>query len=98
MSSTKRIDFKELRERIPIERACDFLGVKLKEIGAQFRGSCPICNHTSDRCLVVTPALNRYWCFGKCRSGGDVIELVVRAKQLSHIDAATLLIKHFGGS
>lgn len=95
MRSYRRVDFKALRRRIPIERVLDMLGIRVKKIGAQLRGSCPICSNASDRCFVVTPAINRFWCFGDCQNGGDVIELVAQVKQLSHKDAAHLLAAHF---
>ena len=96
MRSNKRVDFKALRQRIPIEQVCSMLGIQLKKAGSQLRGSCPICSHDSDRCFVVTPELNRFWCFGSCQSGGDVIELVAQVRQLSHKEAARLLVEHFG--
>jgi DNA primase len=95
MRSHKRVDFKALRQRIPIEQACVMLGIALKKAGAQLRGSCPICSHSSDRCFVVTPTLNRFWCFGECQAGGDVIELTARVRQLSHKEAAHFLAEHF---
>lgn len=95
MRSPKRVDFKALRQRIPIEQVCDMLGIQLKKTGQQLRGSCPICSHSSERCFVVTPTLNRYWCFGDCQSGGDIIELTARVRQLSHKDAANHLAEHF---
>lgn len=95
MPYNKRVDFKALRQRIPIEQVCDMLGIRLKKTGKQLRGPCPICSHASDRCFVVTPDINRFWCFGDCNSGGDVIELTVRVRQLSHKDAAQLLTEHF---
>jgi DNA primase len=42
MRSNKRVDFKALRQRIPIEQVCDMLGIQLKKTGAQLRGSYPI--------------------------------------------------------
>jgi hypothetical protein len=39
---------------------------------------------------------HRYWCFGKCQGGGDIIELVARSKKLSQKEAAQLLSDHFG--
>jgi DNA primase len=96
MCAHKRVDFKALRQRVPIEQVCDLLGMQLKTAGAQLRGACPICAHASQRCFVVTPALNRFWCFGHCHSGGDSIELVARLRQLSHKAAARLLADHFG--
>lgn len=96
MANNRRLDFKTLRDDIRIEHVCDWLGVPLKKVGGQLRGSCPICNHDSTRCFVVTPEMNRYWCFGRCQSGGDIIELVARVKQLSQKDAARMLADHFG--
>ena len=96
MAYKRRLDFKALCREVRIEHVCDWLGIALKKTGDQLRGSCPICNHDSSRCFVVTPALNRYWCFGHCQSGGDVIELAARVKQLSPKDAARLLADHFG--
>ena len=96
MRTNSHMDFKALRQRIPIEQVCRLLGIKLKKTGAQLRGACPICGHASERCFVVTPALNRFWCFGHCHSGGDGIELVARVRQLSHKAAARLLVDHFG--
>ena len=91
-----RIDFAALKRRITIEQVCDWLGVKLKKTGHQFRGACPICSHESSRCFVVTPKLGLFYCFGHCHNGGDVIELVAQVKQLSHSQAARLLVEHFG--
>ena len=96
MRSNKRVDFKALRQRIPIEQVIDMLGIHLKKAGAQLRGPCPICSHDSDRCFVVTPKLQRFWCFGDCQSGGDCIELVARVQRLSHKEAADFLVRNFG--
>ena len=60
MAKQHRIDFKKLRDEIRIEQVCDWLGIALKKSSAQARGACPICRHESSRCLVVTPALNRF--------------------------------------
>jgi DNA primase len=95
MRGNKRVDFKVLRQRIPIEHVLDMLGIQLKKRGAQLRGSCPICSHDSERCFVVTPTLNRFWCFGHCQNGGDVIELVSQVKQVPRKAAALLLADHF---
>ena len=98
MRSKSHVDFHALRQRIQIEPVCDLLGIQLKKTGEQLRGSCAICGHDSTRCFVVTPKLQRFWCFGHCRSGGDCIELVARVKQMSHKDAARFLADHFRGS
>lgn len=95
MRTPKRVDFKALQQRVRIEQVCDMLGIQLKKAGTQLRGSCPICSSASTRRFVVTPELNRFWCFGDCKSGGDAIELVVQVRQLTHKQAAQLLAEHF---
>ena len=87
-------DFKRLK-KIPIVDVCLMLGIDLKPRGKQYRAYCPICDHPSERAFVVTPAIERYWCFGYCRSGGDGLELYARMRQLTKKNAARELIKHF---
>ena len=89
------MDFKRLRQ-IPIIDICDWLDIELKRTGAQYRGACPICKHSSDRCFVVTPAKGLFFCFGDCRDGGDGLELVCRVKQLTYTQAARLIAANFG--
>jgi DNA primase len=85
--------------RIPIEQVVDFLGLDLKKKGRQLRGPCPLCQHPSQRAFSVTLGeVNRFWCFGHCRCGGDVIQLVAQVKQLTQYEAACLLAKHFNSS
>jgi DNA primase len=90
------MDFRRLRN-IDILDVCRWLGIELKCKGSVWRGSCPICRHPSERAFTVTPALNRFWCFGRCQDGGDALELVVRTKLISHPNAAKLLVDEFGG-
>lgn len=89
-----RPDFTRIRGT-PIEDVLDMLGIDLKKRGKQLRGHCPICGHQSPRAFTVTPDLNRFWCFGDCRGGGDVIELVSRVKQLSQYEAACYIAKNY---
>lgn len=89
-------DFVRLR-RIPIERVCNLLNLKLKKHGNQLRGSCPICHHKSERCFTVTPLpVNRWWCFGGCRDGGDGLELYSRVTKVTVYVAAKELEKTLG--
>lgn len=88
-------DFKKVAQ-IPIEPVCAWLGIELKNKGAHLRGQCPICDHPSERAFSVTPKIGRWWCFGRCKSGGDVIELVAQVNQVSHYEATKQLAAHFG--
>lgn len=88
-------DFKGLR-KLSILKVCDFLGIPLKQVGAYHRGACPICKHKSQRAFVVTPKLNRWWCHGGCKEGGDPLELLARHDHITHREAARVLVCHFG--
>ena len=93
----RKLDFNQLRN-IPIVEVCDELGIVLLRTKSALRGACPICRHDSDRCFVVTEKINRWWCFGKCQSGGDPLELFMRVKHMTHRDAAKAMVKLFRGS
>ena len=60
----------------------------------EWRGSCPICQHESDRCFVVTPSKQLWHCFS-CRAGGDCIELIANIEDCSPKKAAELIAAHF---
>jgi len=88
------IDFRRLRATSVLSTA-QWLGVKLKNQGHAWRGKCPICDHPSPRAFVVTPSVNRWWCHGACKDGGDALELVVRVKRISYTEAAQMLVDRF---
>ena len=69
----------------PIENAFSKIKSALRIAAAR------ICDNGSDRFFMVTPWLNRYWCFGTCQSGGDIIGLVAQAQRISKKDAAHLI-------
>jgi len=91
-----RIDFAELKQKISIEQVAASLGAKLKSHGPQLRGVCPICNEGGDRGFVVTPAKGVYYCFGKCKAGGDMLALYSRARGCSVREAAEAIAAKFG--
>ncbi|PWT81337.1 MAG: hypothetical protein C5B44_03950 [Acidobacteria bacterium] len=90
-----RIEFADLKQKITIEHVAAMLGAKLKPHGQQLRGLCPICNEGGERGFVVTPAKGVYYCFGKCRAGGDMLALYARAKNCSVREAAEAIAAHF---
>lgn len=90
-------DFTKLRQ-IPVEHVCALLGMTLKKRGGTFRAPCPICAHSSQRAFSLTVSVNRWWCFGHCRNGGDGLELYARVRQMTKYDAAQELAKHFNSS
>jgi len=92
-----RIDFGELKQKVSIEQvATVMLGAKLKSHGQQMRGTCPICNEGGDRGFVVTPGKGLYYCFGRCKAGGDMLALYSRARGGSVREAAEAIAGKFG--
>lgn len=79
-TETYRIDFDEIKRRVPMDQVVAFLGIPgLKARSArQWKGSCPFCKGAD--CFVVSNDGGRektgaFNCF-KCPAGGDQIELV----------------------
>ena len=93
---TKQIDFAELKQSLSIERAAEFLGLQLKKHGGQLRGPCPICKDGGDRALALTPSRGLYYCFGKCRKGGDMITLASLVRGCTPREAAEFLAEKSG--
>jgi len=90
------VNFADLKAKVTIEQVLEWLGVTLKKSGEQLRGSCPICNSSSDRCFVVTPSKGLYHCFeSSCGKGGDLIQLVADVNGVDQKEAAQAIAKHF---
>lgn len=86
-----RIDFKQVKQDVPIAGAIPLLGLDLKQRGDQWRGSCPLCKG-GDRSLVITPGKESWYCF-EARKGGDVISLAAHVHQSDMRTAAIFLSK-----
>lgn len=91
------IDFADLKSRVTIMQAAEWLALKLKPSGDQQRGPCPICNTGGGRALVVTPERGLFYCFPS-KTGGDLIKLVAHVKACSQNEAAQLIQSQFGGT
>ena len=89
------IDFAEIKGRVTELQVTDMLGLQLKKSGATWRGHCPICENKNQRALAVTPGKGWY-CHGDCKSGGDVIELVARVREITQREAAISIGTEFG--
>ena len=91
------IDISELKQRVTIEQAAEWLGLTVKKSGGQLRGVCPVCKDGGDRALVITPAKGLHYCFGKCRKGGDAISLAASVRGCTLREAAAFLAEKAGG-
>lgn len=88
------VDFAEIREKVSLEQAIQYLGLTMKKEQGAFRGACPHCKSGGDRALIVTPSRG-YYCHSQKRGGNDSTSLVAHVKGLSQRDAANELHEHF---
>lgn len=87
----KYIDFEEVKSSVSITTAVSMLGLEMKERNGQLRSLCPKCEKGGDRALCVTPAKEKWYCFG-CQKGGDVIALAALINDTGMRDAALFLM------
>lgn len=85
------IDFEAVKSQVKIEDAVSMLGLELKEKNGQLRGPCPVCEKGGPRAFCVTPAKQKWFCFG-CQTGGDVIQLAAHIRGEHQKDAAHFLM------
>ena len=88
-------DFKELRDKVPIAKVAEWLGISVKGSGASPRGECPLCG--ADRSFTITPAKGMWGCF-KCGKKGSILDLVVHIRQVKLTEAAKLIEEQFLGT
>lgn len=91
--------FEEVRERVSIRDAIQYLGLKPTETkGDQLRFACPNCSQTDRRALSVNVGSGKFQCFSGKRGGNDATALVAHVKGISQTQAAKDLKDHFIGS
>jgi len=68
--------------------------VTLRRAGSNFQGLCPFHSEKTPS-FTVFSATKSFHCFG-CGAGGDVISFVMRAENLSYVEAVRLLAERAG--
>ena len=88
------IDYRQLRQRIPIARVLDLIGFKPGwRHGSQLRGPCPIPGcRSSHRSFSVHLTGQVYHCFA-CHSHGNALDLWAAVRGLSLYQAAVDLCR-----
>jgi len=95
------VDFKEIRERLPIEDVAQMLPLKWDWKGEQMRSTCPV--HGGERGLIVTPSKGLFVCQAApqmpgVKRGGDCIELCAHVMQMTVYEAGKYLTRQMGGA
>ena len=68
---------------------------ELKGTGNTVRSTCPIHNGSNDKQFVVNIRKNTWCCFGDCRRGGSILELVASYEKIAIREAAVRIASWF---
>ena len=87
-------DIAAVRDRARIE---DVVGsyVTLRSTGGTMKGLCPFHDEKTPS-FQVTPSRGRWYCFGACGEGGDVIDFLQKIESLSFYEAVERLADRVG--
>lgn len=97
MTRSRWVDFRDLKERVSfldVLRQYELLERMALAPGG-FRGPCPIHKGKHPKQFVVSIEKRAYYCFGRCQSGGNVIDFVAAMEDISIHEAALLLVEWF---
>jgi DNA primase len=104
MQGTKSpwVDFKAIKSQISIAQIFQRYGI-LESLaktgnGDRLSGACPIHGGSNKTHFRASISKNCWNCFGKCQSGGNVIDFVAKKENVSFRDAAILIQEWFGVS
>ncbi len=84
-----------LKSEVPVLTLAEAKGIALVHHGADWHGRCPF-HEDKTPSLVISPAKNLWHCLGACRTGGSVIDWVMRDQRMSFRHAVEWLRAHAG--
>jgi len=98
MSKQKKslVDFRKVKDSVSITQVLEHYGVmgEFSKRGNRLEGPCPIHNGDSSS-FSVTPAKNTWYCFGECKQGGNILDLVAVMEKCGVRDAAIMISDWF---
>ncbi len=87
-----RVSFKQIKKTISLKDVSDAYGVKLKPMGEELVGPCPLHGGDNPTAFHLNPRKNRWACFTRC-GFGDVIDFVSLIEPCSLREAGEILVK-----
>jgi len=92
------VDFKAIKQSVTMLQVLDHYGItaSLKCSGDSLSGPCPLHGGENPTQFRVSLTKNCFNCFGDCKSGGNVLDFVVKMEKTSIRQAALLLQQWFG--
>ncbi len=88
------VDFKAIKQSVTIEQVLGRYGVKLKRVGKELRGRCPIHQGEGTDSFHANTEKNAFHCFS-CQAKGNVLDLVASLEKCTVRDAALKLQQLF---
>lgn len=92
MAKIPESELLRLKRDISLVRLVEGRGVKLRGQGDNLLGLCPF-HDDKEPSFVVSPAKNVWHCLGACKTGGSVIDFVMKAEKASFRLAVEMLRK-----
>jgi hypothetical protein len=89
----ERVYFEQVKRAVSIEAVLARYGIELKGRGGTRKGCCPIHRGSNPTQFVVSNGL--WHCFGDCKRGGSIIELVAAVEKVQPRDAALMIARWF---
>jgi DNA primase catalytic core len=83
-------ELERIKAEVSLERLAEARGVQLRRHGADLLGLCPF-HDDHEPSLVISPTKNLWHCLGACRTGGSVIDWVMKTEGVSFRHAVELL-------
>jgi DNA primase len=90
MARIPEAEIERLKSEVSVERLAEARGIRLQHRGTDLVGLCPF-HDDKEPSLVITPSKNLWHCLGACRTGGSVIDWVMKCQGVSFRHAVELL-------
>ncbi len=97
-SDGRFVDFKILKKSISMLQVLEHYGLThaLKRNGDSLSGPCPLHGGQSEGQFKVSLSKNCWHCFGKCKTGGNVLDFVSQKEKIGIREAAIFLKERLG--
>lgn len=91
------VDFKSVKQAVSIVQVLEHYGFikSLKRNGDSLTGPCPLHDGHTQGQFKVSISKNCWNCFGKCKSGGNILDFVSRKEDVGIREAAALIAEWF---
>ena len=91
------VDFKAVKQSVSMIQILEHYGFmqKLKRNADSLSGPCPLHDGHTEGKFKVSISKNCWHCFGRCKSGGNVLDFVSRREGIGIREAAILIVNWF---